>query len=54
MQQMMMMQQQATTNPQVQAQLQDLTNKFEARKAILIAGNDRGIHERREGNYISI
>ena len=37
MQQMMMMQQQAATNPQIQAQLQDLTNQIEARKAILIA-----------------
>ena len=37
MQQMMMMQQQAAVNPQVQAQLQDLTNQIEARKAILIA-----------------
>ena len=37
MQQMMMMQQQAATNPQIQAQLQDLTNQIEARKAVLIA-----------------
>ena len=37
MQQMMMMQQQAATNPQVQAQLQQITNQIEARKAILIA-----------------
>jgi len=37
MQQMMMMQQQAAVNPQVQAQLQDLTNQIEARKAVLIA-----------------
>jgi hypothetical protein len=37
MQQMMMMQQQAATNPQIQAQLQDITNQIEARKAILIA-----------------
>jgi hypothetical protein len=37
MQQMMMMQQQAAVNPQIQAQLQDLTNQIEARKAILIA-----------------
>ena len=37
MQQMMMMQQQAVTNPQIQAQLQDLTNQIEARKSILIA-----------------
>jgi hypothetical protein len=37
MQQMMMMQQQAAVNPQIQAQLQDLTNQVEARKAILIA-----------------
>ena len=37
MQQMMMMQQQAAMNPQVQAQLQALTNEIEARKAVLIA-----------------
>jgi hypothetical protein len=37
MQQMMMMQQQAATNPQVQAQLQALTNQVEARKSVLIA-----------------
>ena len=37
MQQMMMMQQQATVNPQVQQQLQMLTNQIEARKATLIA-----------------
>ena len=37
MQQMMMMQQQAAVNSQVQAQLQDLTNQIEARKAVLIA-----------------
>jgi hypothetical protein len=37
MQQMMMMQQQAATNPQIQAQLQDLTNQVEARKSVLIA-----------------
>jgi hypothetical protein len=37
MQQMMMMQQQAAVNPQVQAQLQALTNQVESRKAILIA-----------------
>ena len=37
MQQMMMMQQQAATNPQVQAQLQDITNQIEARKSVLIA-----------------
>jgi hypothetical protein len=37
MQQMMMMQQQAVTNPQIQAQLQDITNQIEARKAVLIA-----------------
>ena len=37
MQQMMMMQQQAATNPQIQAQLQDITNQIEARKAVLIA-----------------
>ena len=37
LQQMMMMQQQAAMNPQVQAQLQALTNQIEARKAILIA-----------------
>ena len=33
----MMMQQQAATNPQVQAQLQALTNQIESRKSILIA-----------------
>ena len=33
----MMMQQQAATNPQIQAQLQDITNQIEARKAVLIA-----------------
>jgi len=37
MQQMMMMQQQAATNPQIQAQLQQITNEIEARKAVLIA-----------------
>jgi len=37
MQQVMMMQQQAATNPQIQAQLQDITNQIEARKAVLIA-----------------
>jgi len=37
MQQMMMMQQQAAINPQVQQQLQALTNQVEARKAVLIA-----------------
>ena len=37
MQQMMMMQQQAAMNPQVQAQLQALTNQVEGRKAVLIA-----------------
>jgi len=37
LQQMMMMQQQAAMNPQVQAQLQALTNQVEGRKAILIA-----------------
>ena len=37
LQQMMMMQQQAAINPQVQAQLQALTNQVEGRKAILIA-----------------
>jgi hypothetical protein len=37
MQQMIMMQQQAAMNPQVQAQLQALTNQVESRKAILIA-----------------
>ena len=35
--QMMMMQQQAAINPQVQQQLQMLTNQIEARKAVLIA-----------------
>ena len=35
--QMMMMQQQATTNPQIQQQLQMLNNQVEARKAVLIA-----------------
>ena len=37
LQQMMMMQQQATMNPQIQQQLQMLTNQVEARKAVLIA-----------------
>ena len=37
LQQMIMMQQQAVTNPQMQAQLQALTNQVEARKAVLIA-----------------
>ena len=37
LQQMMMMQQQAAMNPQVQAQLQALTNQVEGRKAVLIA-----------------
>ena len=37
LQQMMMMQQQAAINPQIQQQLQMLTNQVEARKAILIA-----------------
>jgi hypothetical protein len=37
MQQMMMMQQQAAMNPQIQQQLQALTNQVEARKAVLIA-----------------
>jgi len=37
MQQMMMMQQQAATNPQIQQQLQALTNEIESRKAVLIA-----------------
>ncbi len=37
MQQIMMMQQQAAVNPQIQAQLQDLTNQIEARKSVLIA-----------------
>jgi hypothetical protein len=37
MQQMMMMQQQAAMDPQIQAQLQALTNQIEARKAVLIA-----------------
>ena len=37
MQEMMMMQQQAATNPQVQQQLQMITNQIEARKSVLIA-----------------
>jgi len=37
MQQLMQMQQMATTNPQVQQQLQSITNEIEARKAVLIA-----------------
>ena len=37
LQQMTMMQQQAAMNPQIQQQLQMLTNQVEARKAILIA-----------------
>jgi hypothetical protein len=37
MQQMMQMQQQAAMNPQIQQQLQALTNQVEARKSVLIA-----------------
>jgi hypothetical protein len=37
MMQLQMMQQQAATNPQIQAQVQDITNQIEARKAVLIA-----------------
>ena len=37
MQEMMMMQQQAATNPQIQQQLQMMTNQIEARKSVLIA-----------------
>ena len=37
LQQMIMMQQQAAINPQIQAQLQALTNQVEARKSVLIA-----------------
>ena len=37
MQQMMMMQQQAAMDPQIQQQLQALTNQIEARKSVLIA-----------------
>jgi hypothetical protein len=37
LQQMMMMQQQAAMDPQIQAQLQALTNQVEARKSVLIA-----------------
>jgi hypothetical protein len=37
MMQLQMMEQQASTNPQIQAQVQDLTNQIEARKAVLIA-----------------
>jgi hypothetical protein len=37
MQQMMLMQQQAAMNPQIQQELQALTNQVESRKAILIA-----------------
>ena len=37
LQQIMMMQQQAAMNPQVQQQLQALTNQVEARKSVLIA-----------------
>jgi hypothetical protein len=37
MQEMMLMQQQAAMNPQVQQQLQAITNQIEARKAVLIA-----------------
>ena len=37
MQQMMLMQQQAAMNPQVQAQLQALTNQIESRKSVLIS-----------------
>jgi hypothetical protein len=35
--QLQMMQQQAATNPQIQAQVQDITNQIESRKAVLIA-----------------
>ena len=41
-------------NPQVQAQLQALTNQVEGRKAVLNRRNDRGIYERREANYVTI
>ena len=37
MMQLQMMQQQAATNPQIQAQVQDITNQIEARKSVLIA-----------------
>jgi hypothetical protein len=37
MQQMMMLQQQAAVNPQAQQQLQQITQAFEARKAVLVA-----------------
>jgi len=37
MQQMMMLQQQAAVNPQAQQQLQQMTQTFEARKAVLVA-----------------
>jgi len=37
LQEMIMMQQQAAINPQIQAQLQALTNQVEARKSVLIA-----------------
>ena len=37
MQQMMMLQQQAAVNPQAQQQLQQMTQAFEARKAVLVA-----------------
>jgi hypothetical protein len=37
MMQLQMMQQQAVTNPQIQAQVQDITNQIEARKSVLIA-----------------
>ena len=37
MQQMMLMQQQAAINPQIQAELQALTNQIESRKSVLIS-----------------
>ena len=50
----MMMQQQAAMNPQIQAQLQALTNQVEGRKSVLNRRDDRRIYARREANYITI
>ena len=54
MQQMMMMQQMAATNPQVQQQLQALTNQVEARKSVLIAEMTEEFMKEEKTNYITI
>jgi cell division FtsZ-interacting protein ZapD len=51
---MQMMQQQAVNNPQIQQQLQQMTQQVEARKAMLIAEMTDDFMERREQNYFSI